>query len=1065
VKVQPTSQAEEPRDCEKRSESHRKDIEAILRGLDLDLDGKIGKAWLNVVGLEGSLGFVGIAHRRGLSAPRPIDASIRSLWEDYCSVLDAVLDRFEARFLPVTEVLDQLLASNNPTGRDADTVAEQLPRSLTAAQYFFSRLEDPRWIPMLRKRGFFQTPPDPVLSEDGKTVTITLWPESKYLARMAPKAPHEVLETIREMRETQNSRVLEDLVDALLTMPARMVAPLADRVSTWIAHRYQFLLPRKLGALAKHLVKGSEIDPGFRILREVLMPERKSDAGVHTLPPQAVEARCEPFEYTHILDRHLPGFVEVAGLRSIELLGELLEIAVRNPENELEDGSSLWRPTIDRSDSIHREDVPDQLTTAVLRTALQILQGDASALPALLDAIERHPQRIFRRIALYLLSRVPDPALIRERLTRRSLFADYWSWYEYAVILRDHFQDLTVDQREVILSWIEEGPDPAPYRSAERRGQVPSEEEVQRRLRKWRHKRLAVIREQLPPTWKARYEELRREFGDPQQLQPRGPSVISWHGPTSPLTAEELQGATVEEIVTKLRSWESPGGFEAPTPEGLARLLGEQVAAKPRRFAVKANDFRGLDPTYIRHLLFGLAGALKAKHRFPWRQVLELCRWIVDQSDPEGERSRWWADRDPDWSWTRTQIAQLLTDGLAKGPSSIPVTYRKRVWEILERLVEDRDPTSESESEAGTPTQDPVTQSLNTVRGTAMRAVLQFTLWIAHPGPKRKEGRAFEGRGFDALPDVRRVLELHLDPTHEKSPGVRAVYGQYLPQLVYLDRSWVAGNAALIFPYEGENADALRNAAWEAYLVFQNPVGDTFDLLRGEYARAVERLPSDPLKENGQGERPQERLAEHLMALYWRGRLGLNEGLLPRFFEIAPDPIRKRAITWAGLVLSNEETKQPPADVIRRLRALWDWRLQLAEGFGPERAAELEDFGWWFASGWLGDDWAIRRLLAGLKVLPKTDPDHSVLERLAIAAQKFPLGAILSLERMIAGDERGWVVEVWRENVRAVLRAASPSRSPKVRTALRELVNRLAARGYVDFREFLPRKRTNGKSK
>lgn len=1062
VKVRPANPVAFAPEVEERV-THRRDIEAILQGLEIQPDGRVAHAWFHAVGLQGDgPPLHALAHRREGSAPRPLDAALRARWDMYREVLEAVLDRFEARFLAVTEALDRLLAKGDPTPADAKIVATQLPRSLTAAQYFFSRLENPRWIPLLRARGLFREPPEPKKSEDEKTITFVLWPESRYLARMAPKARRDVLDVILEMRETRNTRVLEDLTDALLAMPAHMAARVADRAAAWIGYPYQFLLPRKLGALAERLARGNEVGAALKIFRELLMPQRKGDSAPETFPPYAVEARFEPFEYAHILKTHLHGIVEAAGLRTLQLLCELLDRALHIPgrEADLEDRSALWRRSIEHSDSINREDIPDQLTSAVLAAAIQLIEQDPTSTPAVIKAVGAHPQRIFRRMALYLLARFPDgwTDLIGQHLADRSLFVDHWSWYEYAALLREHFGHVPLQVQQTILSWIEEGPKPGLYRRPDWEGRIPTEEEVQRNIRKWRHERLALIRNILPSSWKARYEALEQEFGAPKPIQPRGGAITSWHGPTSPFTADQLRGMSVEEITNALRTWRSTGEFDAPTPEGLGRVLADLVGTKPRRFATKANLFRGLDPTYVRNLLFGFSQAVRAERPFPWRQILALCRWAVDQVDPEGEGPKRWADRDPGWSWTRTQIARLLDGGLTKGLAEIPASYRKLVWSILERLEGDRDPSSESEAEQGRSKMDPATQSLNTVRGAAMHAVLQYALWIARRASGRRRGRALGGRGFDAIPEVRQTLETHLDPAQEQSPAVRAVYGQRLPQLVHLDQPWVAANVTRIFPREGEGAERLRKSAWGTYLVFNNPYDEVFDLIRDEYRQAVERLPSREESGDGGAEGPEERLAEHLMVLYWRGRITLEEGsggLLRRFFDVASDALRERAISFVGRMLSEEANEPPTPEVVARLRELWDWRLGFAKNSGRTGSEELGAFGWWFASGLLGDDSALPRLLAGLRLIPKTDPDHLVLQRLAVVAGRNPLEAIECLTHMVEGDERGWIADVWRGEVRSMLRAAAEDASAKVRGAIREFVSRLAARGVHDFREFL----------
>ena len=76
---------------------------------------------------------------------------------------------------------------------------------------------------------------------------------------------------------------------------------------------------------------------------------------------------------------------------------------------------------------------------------------------------------------------------------------------------------------------------------------------------------------------------------------------------------------------------------------------------------------------------------------------------------------------------------------------------------------------------------DPATLSLNTVRGETFHAVVQYALWWrrhVEDGPDAEERL---GAGFDGLPEVRDLLEAHLDPENDPSLAVRAVYGQWFP--------------------------------------------------------------------------------------------------------------------------------------------------------------------------------------------------------------------------------------------------------------------------------------------
>jgi len=104
-----------------------------------------------------------------------------------------------------------------PTDEQVDRVIPLLA-SPGHERYFFSQLNNPKWIGPLAKRGVFKYPPGEVETEDGR-VWYPEWPPSRYLARVASQAPTEVAEIFAGI-DTDNPLVIGDMVKAALAMPA-----------------------------------------------------------------------------------------------------------------------------------------------------------------------------------------------------------------------------------------------------------------------------------------------------------------------------------------------------------------------------------------------------------------------------------------------------------------------------------------------------------------------------------------------------------------------------------------------------------------------------------------------------------------------------------------------------------------------------------------------------------------------------------------------------------------------------------------------------------------------------
>jgi hypothetical protein len=961
-----------------------------------------------------------------------------------------------------------------PTPNQVDRAVALMGHSVHR-RYFFDRLENPEWIEPLLAKGFFQHPPTAERDESQGTIGFPPWPESCYLARMASKKPELVLDVILKIPDTNNVRVHEDLSKAALTMPPHLSAVWAKKKVGWVRQQnHLFLvLPRELGKLIGHLSRGGEVDAALDLARALLevLPDLKTrekakedEDDVYSLPPQPT-VRFDQWEYGEILKKNIPELVRAAGVRAVELLCDLLEAAVTYSQSDGEEGapedySWIWRPAVEHHPQNRHHGLRDVLMTSLGDACESTIREGKLRVRDLVIKLEGRPWRIFHRIALHLLRRHPDSVvdLIGERLTNRTLFDRSAYRHEYAMLLNECFSMLSDERQEVILEWIGEGPDLEQFMKEEDKltGDRLTEEDGERYRKHWQSIRLAWFTAALPESWKKRYERLVAEIGEPEHPEFASYSRGGWVGPTSPKSAEELQGMTVSEIVKLCKAWQPSGESMAPSPEGLGRVLSSVVSEKPGQFSEGATKFQGLPPTYVRALLSGFRDALGKGQTFDWNPVFDLCGWVVKQPEEVANEGHEDMDKDPHWGWTRKTIADLLSTGFKEEDAgAIPFEYRETAWQILKPLTEDPDPTPEYEAQYGGSNMDPTTVSINTTRGEAMHAVVQYALWVRRYLEKEPDGKERLSLGFNEMPEIREVLEAHLDSSLDPSLAIRAVYGQWFPWLVLIDSRWAKENASRIFP-AAEDRQAYWEAGWNAYVTRCQAYDDVFEALADQYALAIDRL-SESAEEVDSYADPQASLGDHLMAFYWRGKLDLNEpeGLLNRFWEKASLAVKGKAIELVGRSL--EDTKGVvPAKILDRLRQLWEKRLGAArsatdvEVFLPE----LKAFGWWFASGTFDDKWAIKQLLEALKLTQKTYPHHLVVERLTGVAEKMPLEAVQCLGHLAKGDREGWKIHGWIDEAKTILSHALKS-GGKAAELAEDLVHYLGSRGYLQFRSLI----------
>lgn len=945
---------------------------------------------------------------------------------------------------------------------DSTDVERALDEIKTGAdrRYFYENISSPEWIVPLRNRGVFDALPEPV--REGDYVQYPDWPEGEYLLRMAEKAEETevqklILEVLLDLPETENQRVDRTLTEIALELPPGIALEWAkverERIST--GDRIDSLKADVLAKLAVHIAEGGSSKFALFFMRELLriLPDEENEDKPRPSAPHP-EVRMEEWRYGEIVREYVPKLIDLEGVDALDiLLCPLLEAAIVHNLSDLEDPdySWIWRPKIESEERAHQP--RDFLTTALLEAVERLADQDSGVVPEIIDLLEGQdpPRFIFRRIILHLMRKYPEEAWDKcvEYALDPDLLGDRRTWHEYALFLEEIFPLLDEEARDELIEEILVGPNISSDAVDEL-----TEEELQKLIENWKLRRLSLIEEHLAGSVAEEYDALTEKHGRyPNPAEPKHGVSSGWVGPTSPKSEEELDSLHPEEVIDYLRNWEPPQEWRSPTPEGLARALRSVVSQDPQSFSNLSDHFRELDPTYISSFITGLE---EEGADINWEAVLELCEWVISQPRDAPERplppSIYGNDVDPDWGWTRKRIARLLRTGMAN--NNIPYSLRNKVWGILEELTEDPEPTPEYEEKYGGENMDPHTLSINTVRGEAMHAVIQYALWVR---AYELDGDLDKPRtgGFEDATEAREVLDRHLTVENDSSLAIRSVYGQWIPQLFLIDVTWTEDRIDQVFPSETEFED-YRMAAWGGY-IFSNPAyDDVFELLRNAYETAVNQLPEG----GATGVRKaKERLAEHLMSMYLRGKEPLEGDLISRFFDRADDDLRAYAIRWIGRQIKEfgVDGEQNPG-ISQRLHDLWDYRLSEAEQRDDQHdfVEEVGAFGWWFISGEFEEEYALRQTVRALEEIGVLKPEFEVIDTLSELSKRHSALALECLNLLVRADEGTKRIYGYKdEETRTILTQGLENDDEELQEKTRILVDYLGAQGFFQFRDLL----------
>ena len=1040
--------------------SHRGEIHLIARFRNLPDDTPPIATWLARTGRQNPGGFHRKAHRDALSLPRPLDADFRAWWSETLDWLLAVTRHLQPVYLDFVGILDRLLERPVPLPGDLTTLEQRVPQTPVLLEYFFGHLEHQGWLGPLREAKFFRSPPPPHEDSESGGSILPRWPQTFYLRKMAGKLGVQtvVRDIVAEIPDVGNPQVDEALIEVLLALPPDLVRDeLISRAEAWLTTPVGVLFPERFVKLAVQVAPTAGSKPLMSLVGALVRLELP-DGSDRTSDLRPVWARrhhsLSSWYYERILSELREPITQRFKLEYLQLLVDA--VAEVGRAVELRDGTGpsdlvhvFWRPAIeDHGQNIGLRSGA-MLIGAVRDVAERIVELEPGLVTQVVANLEAPGISTLERVVLYLLGKFPtsDVRLAEDRLTREKLFLSSQHYHEYYHLLKAAFPMLQPTGQKTILDWIEAGP--------ESQGEDSDIADTERYRRSWQRRWLSAIEGSLPANWVDRFRALCTEVGAPEH-----PDFLMyvgvWSGETSPMTTQELGDLSIDQLVTYLQEWRPQTQNPlAPSREALGRELTALVEREGARLAEHAQRFVGLDPTYARSFVDGIAASVRqGKAKIPadsWTCVLHLCKWICSQPEVEGIGRRSIEEGDPDWLWSRRSASALLLDILERRLP--PPSTRRLIWEVLLPLTDDPDPAPGMERGSA---MDAPTLAINSVRGRAVQAVVQYGLWlraqVVSPGGVQEPGSS----GFESMPEVSAVLDRHLDESVEMSAAVRSCYGQFFPWLVLLDKGWASRNVVKVFWTEATSPQ-LAAAAWESYLAFCAPYDEVFALLKDRYAAAIESLQ----RSDSQVTRLDDvryRLVEHLVLLYRRGVLCLDEpgGLLSRLEQAVAPLLHAHCITFIGHVLSHPQAS-PNKEEVARLASFLARRLAVVDAaVSPvEAAKQLEGFGWWFASGTLDTEWSLDQLHEVLRRSAKVEPDHQVVERLADLAEAYPQRVLQVFSLMVKGIREPWVLRSWRDGAMRLLRALLLAPEVPVRSGAEDLVNVIVAQGHIEFRDIL----------
>jgi hypothetical protein len=354
---------------------------------------------------------------------------------------------------------------------------ENLLRDPDVRREFFQTLDRADWITPLREAGYFDSPPRAKGIQD-TGVQYPIWPESKYLARMAKHVPSEVAAIFNSF-ETDNVSIIGDMLNAALAMPVKVAASLVPAVCQASESDLMWLYFKDASDLCVRLADGDEVPAAMTLAEALFTPKFEK--------VQEQPSRQDDYWYKEGLKKVVPALASQEPHEFLVKLCDWLRASVEAKRhvdpNTGSDYSNMWRPAIEEHEQNRDYDFAGVMVGFVRQGFEQAIGDEKMSLEEAIKILDHYPYLIFNRIRLHLINEFAkrNGALARRVIMDRDLFDDHEYKHEYAMLVGRRLGVLTSAERDTWFGWIDAGPDMSDFDEfvQQRQGREATDEDRQ----------------------------------------------------------------------------------------------------------------------------------------------------------------------------------------------------------------------------------------------------------------------------------------------------------------------------------------------------------------------------------------------------------------------------------------------------------------------------------------------------------------------------------------------------------------------------------------------------------
>jgi hypothetical protein len=478
---------------------------------------------------------------------------------------------------------------------------------------------------------------------------------------------------------------------------------------------------------------------------------------------------------------------EKCGYPAVELLAKTLSAYIGDPESD--EHSYIWRAAVeDNEQDQYRNDHRSVLMTALRDAVLAVSQANVEESTRALSLLLNSEYASLVRVGIYVCGeRYSGLGQKFWEHLRPKWFYEVPYWHELYWFIKKSFSKFSLADRDRFLGVVNslkvkwrEGVDAAKWDEVHRRdilhaafGQGDIEVDTS-------------------------YRHLVDKYGPVRaHVDFHAFSTSGWRGENSPVTADELAGASPEKLTSLMEAFKpTDSDWDGPTFRGFSDALATAVRSSEDGFSGRMRIFGSMPRPFQHGLLRGLKERWSEDKRdLNWDSLLQLLFEIVNAHELAIDAATEGANWEPNVNWVLSDIADLAKAAVDRSDRVVTTDVKFALLEALSTILRKVAPDPDFN------VSDAVSTVINSPRGRVMEAYIILGLSIHRE----------EVRSVGSFQKVWTKVEPLLDRELGESEAGRnyefpTIAGMYCANLHFLSPSWIEKNFDRILSLKNDKA-------------------------------------------------------------------------------------------------------------------------------------------------------------------------------------------------------------------------------------------------------------------